>query len=195
MAARPMDHGGPAVVPLPAEIDITNAGEVFDRICAALAPGPATVIADLTATTFCDSSGVRHLLLAHRRAGASGTRLRFAVPAASPVRRILAFTGADQVIAVYPTLDEAVSGDPTPAQPGSLEGAAEKSKLRLVTILGEVHGSVGPGRGGGRQTCASPQPFGQRFCRCRGAADWSGHGELHAYGQAGDCHKYRRVVR
>ena len=87
MAVRQMDPGMPAVVPLPAEIDITNAGEVSGRIGAALEPGPATVIADLTATTFCDSSGVRHLLLAHRRAAASGTQLRFAVPAASPVRR------------------------------------------------------------------------------------------------------------
>lgn len=122
MAVRQLDHGTPAVVPLPAEIDITNAEEVLDRICAALEPGSATVIADMTATTFCDSSGVRHLLLAHRRASASGTQLRFAVPAASPVRRILAFTGADQVVAVYPTLDEAISGSPAPAQPGSLEG-------------------------------------------------------------------------
>jgi anti-sigma B factor antagonist len=111
MAVRQMDHGTPAVVPLPAEIDITNAEEVLDRICAALEPGSATVIADMTATTFCDSSGVRHLLLAHRRASASGTQLRFAVPAASPVRRILAFTGADQVVAVYPTLDEAEAQD------------------------------------------------------------------------------------
>jgi anti-sigma B factor antagonist len=111
MAVRQMDHGTPAVVPLPAEIDITNAEEVLDRICAALETGSATVIADMTATTFCDSSGVRHLLLAHRRASASGTQLRFAVPAASPVRRILAFTGADQVVAVYPTLDEAEAQD------------------------------------------------------------------------------------
>lgn len=130
MAVRQMDHGTPAVVPLPAEIDITNAEEVLDRICAALEPGSATVIADMTATTFCDSSGVRHLLLAHRRASASGTQLRFAVPAASPVRRILAFTGADQVVAVYPTLDEAVSGSPAPVQPGSLEGTTEEPPSR-----------------------------------------------------------------
>ncbi|HEU5385292.1 MAG TPA: STAS domain-containing protein [Streptosporangiaceae bacterium] len=126
MAVRQMDHGMPAVVPLPAEIDITNAEEVFDRICTALEPGVITVIADMTATTFCDSSGVRQLLLAHKNASASGTQLRFTVPAASPVRRILAFTGADQVIAVYPSLDEAVSGGSSPAQPGSLKGATEE---------------------------------------------------------------------
>jgi anti-sigma B factor antagonist len=126
MAAWQMDHGMPAVVPLPAEIDITNAEEIVDQICAALEPGVTTVIADLTATIFCDSSGVRHLLLAHRRASASGIQLRFAVPAASPVRRILAFTGTDQVIAVYPTLDEAVSGGLVSARPGSLEGTTEE---------------------------------------------------------------------
>jgi len=133
MAARQIDHGMPAVVPLPAEIDITNADEVFSRICAALEPGLATVIADLTATTFCDSSGVRQLLLAHKKASANGTQLRFAVPAASPVRRILAFTGADQVIAIYPTLGEAVSGGLASARPESPKGTTEEPPAQPTT--------------------------------------------------------------
>ena len=64
----------PVTVTLPTEIDFTNAEEVCDRICAAFQPGIAVVVADLTATTFCDSAGVRHLLLPDERARASHER-------------------------------------------------------------------------------------------------------------------------
>lgn len=45
-----------AVVSLPGEIDVTNAAGVLALITAALAPGVTVVIADLTATRFCDSA-------------------------------------------------------------------------------------------------------------------------------------------
>ena len=54
----------PAVVPLPAEIDLNNAEAVSELIGAALEPGVTVVVADLTGTAFCDSSGLRYLLLA-----------------------------------------------------------------------------------------------------------------------------------
>ncbi len=84
-----------------------------------LEPGVTEVIADLTTTTFCDSSGVRHLLLAHERASASEVQLRFAVPSDCPVRRVLELTGVHRALAVYLTLAEAVTGGlpPDPAAP------------------------------------------------------------------------------
>ena len=48
----------PVVVVLPAEIDVTNSEQVYDRLVAALTPGVDIVIADMTSTSFCDSSGV-----------------------------------------------------------------------------------------------------------------------------------------
>ncbi len=91
-----------------------------------LEPGVTEVIADLTTTTFCDSSGVRHLLLAHERASASEVQLRFAVPSDCPVRRVLELTGVHRVLAVYPTLAEAVTGGlpPDPAGRAHSEPAA-----------------------------------------------------------------------
>jgi anti-anti-sigma regulatory factor len=84
------------------------------------------VIADLTTTRFCDSSGVRHLLLAHERASASEVQLRFAVPSDCPMRRVLELTGVHRVLAVYPTLAEAVTGGlpPDPADQAHSEPAA-----------------------------------------------------------------------
>ena len=52
----------PAVVVLPAEIDVTNSELAFGLLAAALAPGVPLVIADLTATSFCDTSGVHPVI-------------------------------------------------------------------------------------------------------------------------------------
>jgi anti-sigma B factor antagonist len=93
----------PAVIRLPAEIDATNAGRIGDQLDSAFASGAATVIADMTATTFCDSSGARELALAHNKAAAGGIELRIVMPSAD-VRRIFQLTGLDQVLAIYPGL-------------------------------------------------------------------------------------------
>ena len=45
----------PTVVTLPAEIDMVNADHIGADLQAALTPGVTTVVADMTATTFCDS--------------------------------------------------------------------------------------------------------------------------------------------
>ena len=100
----------PVVVTLPAEIDFMNAEKACDQICAAFQPGVTVVIADLTTTIFCDSAGVRHLLLAHERARAGEVELRFAVSATGSVQRVLELTGVDRVLAVYRTLDAAITG-------------------------------------------------------------------------------------
>ena len=94
----------PAVVSLPAEIDITNAGEVLVRVTGAFAPGVTVVIADLTGTRFCDSAGLRHLLLAHREAARAGVQLRLVIPPDGAVGRITELTGISRFVAVYPTL-------------------------------------------------------------------------------------------
>ena len=100
----------PAVVVLPAEIDVTNSELAFGLLAAALAPGVPMVIADLTATSFCDTSGVRALVQAHEQAVARGAQLRLAVPQGGSVRRVLELTGLGRVLNVYPGLDEAIAG-------------------------------------------------------------------------------------
>jgi len=111
----------PVVVGLPAEIDVTNAEQVFSQLCAALGPGVDVVIADLTSTVFCDSSGLRHLLFAQQRARESDAQLRLAIPLGCPVRRVLELTGADRLLAIYPDLTEAATEGllvpPRPAGP------------------------------------------------------------------------------
>jgi anti-sigma B factor antagonist len=97
-----------AVVSLPGEIDVTNAAEVLASITAALAPGVTVVIADLTATRFCDSAALRHLLLAHHQVARVGARLRLAIPPRGPVGRVIELTGINRYVPVYATLQLAM---------------------------------------------------------------------------------------
>jgi anti-sigma B factor antagonist len=100
----------PVVVVLPAEIDVTNADEVHQQLIAALSPGVATVIADLTSTSFCDSSGVHAIVHANERASAREIGLRLAVSPDGSVRRVLQLTGADHIMPVFASVQEAIQG-------------------------------------------------------------------------------------
>jgi anti-sigma B factor antagonist len=101
--------GEAAVITLPEEIDISNADQVRDDLLSLLNRGPAVMIVDMAQTTFCDSAGVNALVRAHKRATANGAEMRLIV--ASPgVQRILAITGVDRLIAVYPNLTTSLDG-------------------------------------------------------------------------------------
>jgi anti-sigma B factor antagonist len=101
-------RGVPVVVALPAEIDVTNCDEVHDQLIAALEPGVGIVVADLTSTVFCDSSGVHAIMRAYERAAARGVQLWLAVPQAGSVRRVLELTGVGRLMPVYPSLQDAM---------------------------------------------------------------------------------------
>jgi anti-anti-sigma regulatory factor len=70
----------PVIVTLPAEIGMGSAGGIGEQLAAASGLSVAVVIADMTATTFCDSVGVRMLVLARRQAATVGTDLRLVPP-------------------------------------------------------------------------------------------------------------------
>ena len=103
----------PVVIALPAEIDMANAGRAGQQLGSAFAPSVATVIADMTATTFCDSSGISMLVRAHKQAAANSTQLRLVVPSTA-VRRALALVQVDCLLPVYPSLNQALAAEPVP---------------------------------------------------------------------------------
>lgn len=98
--------GGETVVTAMGELDLATVELVRDELLPAVDRG--TVILDLAGVTFCDSSGLRMLVEAHRRAKARGTCLRLAA-LTTPVRRLLEITRADQVFAVFPDVDSALT--------------------------------------------------------------------------------------
>ena len=96
------------IVILPDEIDVVNAESVYEQLNSAFVPGVAVVVADMTSTSFCDSSGFGLITLAHQHATALLGQLRLAIPPGD-VRRILQLLGLDQVLLVYPTLKAALA--------------------------------------------------------------------------------------
>ncbi len=97
----------PAVVRLPTEIDFVNAHLVGEDLRAAFAAGARTVIADMTATTFCDSLGIRTLVLARKQASTNGAELR--VVPSTAVSRMLAVMDPDGWLAIFPSVPEALA--------------------------------------------------------------------------------------
>jgi anti-sigma B factor antagonist len=101
----------PEIVAMPEEIDITNAEDAGAGLRQAIGHGTAVVIADMTRTVFCDSSGIRILLEATERAAEAGAGLRVVVESPA-VLRILRTTGVDQLLRIYPSLQAALTNPP-----------------------------------------------------------------------------------
>lgn len=95
-------EGDDRIVAAQGELDLHTA----PRLAAALAPhvdAGEWVIADLTAVTFMDSSGVA--VLVNALAAARGTGAELVVVAPEPrVRRVLAITGLDGMLPVHDSL-------------------------------------------------------------------------------------------
>lgn len=102
-------HDEQVVITLPEEIDVTNSPGLCETLAEAISRHPAVVVADMTATTFCDSSGMGAIVAAYRQAVAAGTDMRLVIghPAA---RRVFELNGIDTVISIYPDLPAALSG-------------------------------------------------------------------------------------
>lgn len=110
----PEVQAGTVVVTFPGEIDMANAAVVRTELTAAFDAGAAVVIADMSGTRFCDTSGIHALVAAHKRAQADGTGFRVVVRPGE-VRRVLEIVQLDSVLALYPRLEIALlDGDHSP---------------------------------------------------------------------------------
>ncbi len=115
--------GQVAVVTLPAEIDVTNADAIREELLAVLNQGAVLLVADMSKTDFCDSSGVSALVRAFRHAAASATALRLVVTTPA-VLRVLSITGVDRLVDVYPSVAASLAGRADQAWP---DGATAKA--------------------------------------------------------------------
>jgi anti-sigma B factor antagonist len=99
-------HG---VVTVPAEVDVTNTDEVRRALLSAASQNVPVLIIDMSATTFCDSTGVQAIIATYRQTAATGTELRLV---ATETLRILTVIGVDQLIPIYPDLNAAIAARP-----------------------------------------------------------------------------------
>lgn len=91
------------------EIDLATAGHLAECLdpCVAEA-GAQPVAVDLSEVTLLAAAGISVLVDAHHTARAHGGELRI-VASSRPVHRPLMITGVTEVLAVYPTLEQALA--------------------------------------------------------------------------------------
>lgn len=125
----------PEIVSFPVEVDLSNSDALRAALSAAIRPGVAVVVADLSRTKFCDGAGIRCLLAAHDQAIGCGVELR-AVIRSSAVWRLLVLLGGDEKLHVYPDMKAGLTGPP---------GAARRSRTdedpasSVAGVLGRSH--------------------------------------------------------
>ena len=136
---------GVPVVTAPEEIDITNVPELRSALLRAAADGNGTLVADLTRTRFCDSSGLHTLLTAHKRALAEGGELLLVIGNAT-VLRVFALTCIERMIPNFTSLDDALAHMPASGSNGHrLHGDRPQASAATTTGMAVQHGTSGPG--------------------------------------------------
>jgi anti-sigma B factor antagonist len=100
-----------AVVALPERMDASNAGQIQQELLSVSDGSATALIADTTATTWCDHAGADAVVRAFRRAVVSGTQLRLVVTA-EHVSRVFSLSGLDQLVCIYPSLEAATAASP-----------------------------------------------------------------------------------
>lgn len=88
------DPDRPEVVVLHGDLDISTLADATAVVAAAEATDPPLLVIDLSELTFVDSSGVRLVLLADRRAQQAGRRLRVHL-GTGPALRVFRALGLD----------------------------------------------------------------------------------------------------
>ena len=103
--------GSGPVVRVHGELDTDNAPGLGRCVEDQLAASPATLVIDLTATTYLDSRGARELALVGRRARAAGTALRVVCPRENRrLWRVFDLLGLDSAVAIHDGQDGITGG-------------------------------------------------------------------------------------
>jgi len=109
VTAAESEAGPYTLVALSGEADATNSEALREVLDAEIARNPPTLVIDLGAVRFMDSSALHVILRATRALDRQGGVLALARPTEA-VARMLRLTATDQLIPVYRSVGEAASG-------------------------------------------------------------------------------------
>jgi len=101
-------HDGIPVARLEGEIDMTNAKSLGERLRALLTNRSQVLIVDLGPTTYLDSSGITLLFALSHELRLRQQQIHLVVPEGSPIGRVIAITGLDQIAPTHRTLEQAL---------------------------------------------------------------------------------------
>ena len=130
---------GALVVRPEGELDHDSVGPLRETLERAVADPPKRLVVDCGGLEFCDSTGLNLLLRAHAAALHAGLPLLLAAPGAV-VARMLAITGADEVLDVHPTVEDALAAPTTGTASGTASGVGDG----VGDSAGGVAGADGP---------------------------------------------------
>ena len=130
--------GRRAVVAFPEHVDMSNAAQIREQLLEVFDRGAAVVIADMSATVWCDYVGVDAVARACQRAAICRADLRL-VATAPAVRRLLAAEGLDRLVSVYSSVEAAIiAGNPDGPENGLSPAPLNEAVLRqLVDALAD----------------------------------------------------------
>jgi anti-anti-sigma factor len=130
--------GRQAIVVFPGHVDVSNVGQLRDRLQAVINRGAAVLIADMTDTVSCDHSAVEAVARACQRAAISGTQVKLVVTA-PVVRRVLSVEGLDRLVSIYPSLEAAAA-----AGGGAAERAWHPNGRPAGSVTASTAGTITP---------------------------------------------------
>jgi anti-sigma B factor antagonist len=105
---RTLLREGVGLVEVSGEVDLYTAPRFKDDLVGIINEGAGDVIVDLAKVSFIDSTALGVIISGVKRLHEVDGRL-FIVAATRPVTKILAITGLDKVLAIYPTRDDALA--------------------------------------------------------------------------------------
>jgi anti-sigma B factor antagonist len=106
---RTEDERGWTILSVKGEIDIATAGTLDEAVEQAITDGRTRIAVDLEGVSFMDSTGLRTLIVAHRRlVDIEGTLA--VIPGSGPIRRLLEVAGVVDTLEIVQT-----AGDLSPS--------------------------------------------------------------------------------
>lgn len=118
-------QGTTQVVAVSGEIDLSSVDRIQKATDGALSQGPETVVLDLGAVAFCDSSGIDLVVRCHRRATARHVRLVVVRPT-GPAWRPFEICNIDREVRFVESDRDASTGS-TPSPPSQSIGSITSS--------------------------------------------------------------------
>lgn len=115
------EHENSIVVSLNGDLDPATSSWLRRQLLQQLGNRPAALIVALDQVPFMDASGLRALAEGHRWARLVGIRFQITGPRRL-VRKVLAITGMDKLLAIYPTVADALTDGPD--RPPTLSSSA-----------------------------------------------------------------------
>jgi anti-sigma B factor antagonist len=96
--------GGWHCIAVTGEIDLATVPELEDAIDSVLTGNAHALVVDLRETSFMDSTGLKALVMAHRRFDENGRQFAIAV-SGGPVSRLIDLSGVEGSIRVVETIE------------------------------------------------------------------------------------------